>query len=105
MTLRDDVEALVADIPPGRVMTYGDIADCAGHPGAARVVGMIAHQGSPDVPWQRVVNGHGGLARGYEGGAAGQRAALEAEGVACDGDRVADFATRRWWPGEPTAQS
>jgi len=100
MGLSEDVEALVADIPPGRVMTYGDVAACVGHPGAARVVGMIAHQGSSDVPWQRVVNHQGGLARGYDGGPAGQRAALEAEGVACAGDRVADFAARRWWPGE-----
>ena len=105
MTLRDEVEALVSDIQPGRVMTYGDIADCTGHPGAARVIGMIAHQGAPDVPWQRVVNGHGGLAQGYDGGAAGQRAALEAEGVRCDGDRVVDFAARRWWPGDDAVLS
>ena len=100
MTLRDEVEALVADIPPGRVMTYGDIAECVGHPGAARIVGMIAHQGSEGVPWQRVVNASGGLASGYDGGADGQRAALEAEGVGCADGRVADFMARRWWPGD-----
>lgn len=87
------------DIPPGRVMTYGDIAECVGHPGAARIVGQIASTGSPDVPWQRVVNASGGLARGYGGGVDGQRRALAADGVACDGDKVSGFKHRRWWPG------
>ena len=87
------------DIPPGRVMTYGDVAECVGHPGAARVVGQIAHTGAPDVPWQRVVNASGGLAVGYDGGRANQRRALEAEGVACGDDRVSDFERYRWWPG------
>jgi len=100
MTLRDMIEALVEDIPPGRVMTYGDIAACVGHPGAGRVVGMYAHDGSPEVPWHRVVNAAGGLAAGYEGGRGAQQRALAAEGVDCRNDKVADFRTRRWWPGE-----
>ena len=95
MTLRDDVEALVADIPPGRVMTYGDIAACVGHPGASRVVGMIAHQGDDDVPWHRVVNASGGLAPGFDE----QAPLLGAEGVTCQGGRVVGFSARRWWPG------
>ena len=91
---------MVADIPPGRVTTYGDIAACVGHPGAGRIVGLIAHNGSGDLPWQRVVNHSGGLASGYEDGREGQAAALEAEGVKCQDGRVVDFATLRWTPDD-----
>jgi len=94
--MREQVEALVSDIPPGRVMTYGDIAACVGHPGAARMVGMIAHQGTPGLPWQRVVNSAGGLASGY--GPEQQAADLADDGVACADGRVLDFGRRRWAP-------
>lgn len=75
------VYALVAQIPEGRVMTYGQIAALSGNARAARIVGGIAHFGPPDLPWQRVVNKQGGLAVGYYGGRSGHKAALEAEGV------------------------
>lgn len=40
-----EVYKLVAQIPPGRVMTYGQIAALCGKPRAARIVGGIAHFG------------------------------------------------------------
>ena len=78
---RERVVGLVAQIPKGRVMTYGQIAALCGNARAARIVGGIAHFGSPELPWQRVVNKKGGLAAGYFGGRAGQKRDLEAEGV------------------------
>jgi methylated-DNA-protein-cysteine methyltransferase-like protein len=75
------VYALVATIPKGRVMTYGQIAAMCGNARAARIVGGIAHFGPPDLPWQRVVNKQGGLAAGYYGGRHGQKSDLEKEGV------------------------
>jgi len=75
------VYALVAQIPYGKVMTYGQIAALCGSAQASRVVGGIAHFGPPDLPWQRVVNKKGGLAAGYFGGRAGHKKDLEAEGV------------------------
>lgn len=75
------VHALVAQIPKGRVMTYGQLAALCGNARAARIVGGIAHFGDPDLPWQRVVNKQGGLASGYPGGRTGHKAHLEAEGV------------------------
>jgi len=78
---KDKVEELVAQIPSGRVMTYGQIAAFIGHPRAARQVGGTAHYGNPDLPWHRVVNTQGGLASGYPGGRAVHRQHLEAEGV------------------------
>src|ERR1700722_19713473 len=74
------VEAIVAQIPPGRVMTYGQLAAVCGNARAARIVGGIAHFGDPNLPWQRVVNKQGGLASGYPGGRNAHQAALEAEG-------------------------
>jgi alkylated DNA nucleotide flippase Atl1 len=40
---RDDVYAIVAQIPRGRVINYGSLAAMAGHRAAARIVGGIAH--------------------------------------------------------------
>lgn len=75
------VEALVAQIPKGKVMTYGQLATLCGNSQAARIVGGIAHFGNPDLPWQRVVNKQGGLALGYPGGRNAHKKHLEAEGV------------------------
>ena len=98
-TFRSRVYELVAQIPIGHVMTYGDIAALCGEAHAARVVGGIAHSGPTELPWQRVVNRFGGLADGFYGGQAGHRRALEAEGVEIDADnRIIDFEEYRWRP-------
>lgn len=77
--------ALVAQIPKGRVMTYGQLAALSGNARAARIVGGIAHFGDPNLPWQRVVNKKGGLAAGYPGGRRAHKEHLESEGVAVHG--------------------
>lgn len=53
-----------------------------------------------DIPWQRVVNKSGGLARGYTtGGFEAHKRDLEAEGVRIDEDfRVMDFKELLWQP-------
>lgn len=95
---RERVEVYVAQIPRGRVMTYGQLAALAGSAYAARIVGGIAHFGDPDLPWQRVVNKQGGLASGYPGGRAGHKAALEAEGVAVSEDYHVSVEELLWRP-------
>jgi methylated-DNA-protein-cysteine methyltransferase-like protein len=97
---RERVEALVARIPRGRVMTYGQLAALCGQPRAARIVGGIAHFGNPDLPWQRVVNKQGGLASGYPGGRSGHRQVLEAEGVVVNDGNGVDVERLIWWPPE-----
>ena len=92
------VEALVAQIPQGRVMTYGQLAALCGNARAARIVGGIAHFGDPDLPWQRVVNKQGGLAAGYPGGRRGHRAALEAEGYDVSDGYQVNVSKLIWWP-------
>lgn len=97
---RARVEAVVSQIPQGRVMTYGQIASLCGSPRAARIVGGIAHFGDPELPWQRVVNKRGGLAAGYPGGRAAHAAHLQAEGVDISADHfVTKIDQLIWWPG------
>lgn len=93
------VYGVVAQIPAGRVMTYGQIAAICGAAWAAWEVGQIAHHGPTDLPWQRVVNKQGGLARGYvPDGFDGQRRALEADGVAVSEDYKVDVQSLIWHP-------
>lgn len=98
LNFRAQVEQIVAQIPRGRVMTYGQIAALCGNARAARIVGGIAHFGSPDLPWQRVVNKSGGLASGYPGGRTGQRQVLAQEGVPVDRLGRVDVVKLLWWP-------
>ena len=56
------VELVVSQIPAGKVMTYGQVAQCIGE-GTARLVGMALSslpKGS-SIPWHRVVNAKGGI--------------------------------------------
>ena len=97
---RKDVEMLVAQIPLGRVMTYGQLAALCGNARAARIVGGIAHFGNPDLPWQRVVNKSGGLASGYPGGRSGHKQVLEDEGVEVSDEFKVNVQELLWWPPE-----
>ena len=47
---RELIYEYVAQIPPGRVMTYGQLAALAGSPRAARIVGGVAHFGPEELP-------------------------------------------------------
>lgn len=95
--LKDKVEAIVAQIPKGRVMTYGQLAALCGNPRSARIVGGIAHFGNPKLPWHRVVNKKGGLASGYPGGKSGHQQVLEQEGYKVIDFKV-DIKRLLWWP-------
>jgi len=103
-SFRERVEAIVAQIPQGRVMTYGQLAALCGNARAARIVGGVAHFGDSALPWQRVVNKSGGLAAGYPGGRHGHAEHLRSEGVTVVNDAV-DVQSLLWWPpGEEPAQ-
>lgn len=100
---KDSVLAVVKQIPAGKVMTYGQIAAICGSPGAARVVGQIAHFGQSDLPWHRVVNAKGGMASGFvPGGPAMQAKILQSEGLELtDGSVLLKEAL--WWPDKKIA--
>lgn len=95
---RQKVELFMAQVPCGCVTTYGDLAALAGQPAASRVVGGIAHYGSIDLPWHRLVNRFGGLASGFHGGREVQEQLLAQEGVTCTDHVVDNFKDVRWQP-------
>lgn len=100
---KEKVYELVAQIPKGRVMTYGQIAALCGAAWAAWEVGQIAHTGPTDLPWQRVVNKQGGLAAGWPGGGRdAHRALLEADGVVVSDEYKVDIAKLQWNPNQIT---
>lgn len=71
----------VADIPCGKVVSYGDLARAVGVPRGARRVGLAMRLSVPgDLPWHRVVGADGRiLLRGAQGRE--QRRRLEQESV------------------------
>lgn len=52
---------VLMSLAEGEVTTYGDVADVAGYPKQARLVGRILATTDWDVPWWRVVNAAGVL--------------------------------------------
>jgi alkylated DNA nucleotide flippase Atl1 len=62
---REHVLEVVRSIPPGRVMTYGEVAATLGSRGARAVGTVMARYGS-DAPWWRVVRAGGLAPRGHE---------------------------------------
>jgi O-6-methylguanine DNA methyltransferase len=96
---RRRVLSAVRRIPPGRVATYGDIAELAGQPRAWRAVGNIMRGGGePGTPCHRVI-GAGGALGGYGGNLQLKRELLRAEGVQVGMNRIRSFALVRWSGG------
>ena len=90
------VLSVVRRIPPGRVATYGDVAELAGRPRAARAVGNIMRGcGRPDVPCHRVIAAGGHLG-GYGGSELLKRSLLAAEGILVSGRRIRELDHVRW---------
>lgn len=59
--MREAIWQVVAQIPEGRVATYGQVARLAGYPGYARQVGAVLKKLPADskLPWHRVINAQG----------------------------------------------
>jgi methylated-DNA-[protein]-cysteine S-methyltransferase len=86
----------VRRIPAGKVATYGDVAEAAGAPRAARAVGNIMKGCSAaGVPCHRVVAA-GGRLGGYGGSEGLKRALLQAEGLTVSGTRIREFDRKRF---------
>ena len=81
---RERIWLVVAAIPRGSVATYGQIADLAGMPRHARLVGRTLSDlpAETKLPWHRVVNASLRISlRAESDGHNVQRRRLEAEGV------------------------
>ena len=79
-----DVVHAIRRLRRGDVASYGEIAEAAGYPGAARAVGSVLSK-IDGLPWWRVVRADGTL---VSPNAAEQRRRLRSEGVRVDSGRV-----------------
>ncbi len=59
---RHDVLAVLRDLKPGEVVSYGEVAAESGHPGTARGVGQVLAHTEEPLAWWRVVRSTGQLA-------------------------------------------
>ncbi len=103
MPLYDRIYAVVRQIPPGQVATYGQVAELAGLIGKPRLVGYALYRvdmETSDVPWQRVINAKGEVSYSpvRHGADYLQRAMLENEGIEFDTRGRVDLARYRWQP-------
>ncbi len=100
------VWALVRQIPPGKVSTYGKIAAMLPPPQGMdikaylafgpRWVGGAMAACPHDVPWQRVINSQGKVSLRPGSGGENQREMLEAEGVIFDERDRIDLKIYAW---------
>jgi alkylated DNA nucleotide flippase Atl1 len=89
------VLSLVEQVPPGRVTTYGLIAEAVG--GGPRQVGSVMARAGGGVPWWRVVRADGSLPASHQGEA---RQEYLAEGTPMRPSGAIDIKQAVWLPPE-----
>lgn len=91
---QQEVYNVVAAIPSGRVVSYGQIAYLIGKPQCSRMVGQVLHNVPAELqlPCHRVVNSQGRLAPFWEE----QRVLLEDEGVIFRKNGCVDMKESQW---------
>lgn len=111
------VWSITRQIPSGVVTTYGQIASMIPTPAGVapedyvrlapvwvgKAMNAVSAADTPDVPWQRVINGQGGISLPAGSKvAAEQRARLEREGVTFGKNNRVDLK-QYGWDGPPAA--
>ena len=93
-TFRQEVYNVVAAIPPGRVVTYGQIAYLIGKPQCSRMVGQALHNvpSGLHMPCHRVVNSQGRPAPCWDE----QKTLLADEGVMLKKNGCIDMKKFQW---------
>jgi methylated-DNA-protein-cysteine methyltransferase-like protein len=96
-TYQQIVYAIVRQIPPGLVASYGQVARIAGGGVSARMVGyaLAALPQGSDIPWQRVINSQGKISLPGFGRAVQENLLLE-EGVQFGPDGRIDLERFGW---------
>lgn len=91
------IYAVVRQIPPGKVASYGQIARIVGGC-SAQMIGfaMAGLKPGTEVPWQRVINAQGKVSPRIGFGGLLQRQLLEDEGVVFDREGRVDFDKYGW---------
>jgi methylated-DNA-protein-cysteine methyltransferase-like protein len=92
----------VAKIPPGRVTSYGSIANALGASNSSRLVGYAmneCHKFHPNLPAHRVVNRNGLLTgKHHFPTETAMQELLEAEGIKIVSDQILKFKELFWDP-------
>src|SRR4051812_746362 len=100
--------AVIRSIPPGHVMSYGQVAAYMGIPRAARQVGWTLRsiESSVNLPWWRVLNNSGRIS--IDGNLYNdkhiQRKLLEAEGIIILDNYTLDINKYRFIPSDKALQ-
>lgn len=98
MSVFEKIYEVVAQIPKGKVATYGQVALIAGNPRWSRVVGYALHA-NPDpkrIPCHRVVDRFGSVSKAFAfGGENHQICLLQSEGVKVV-KGVVDLSVYQW---------
>jgi len=97
---RERVYEIVREIPVGKVMTYGQIAEILGEGYTPRTIGYVMHAADTEnVPWQRVINSQGACSTGKMTVPVNlQQKMLEDEGVKFDAKGRCDLKIYLWSP-------
>lgn len=99
-TYREKVYEIVREIPSGKVMTYGQIAEILGEGYTARTVGYVMHAANTEnVPWQRVINSQGACSTGkFTMPINLQQKMLEDEGIEFNEKGKCKLENYQWFP-------
>ena len=92
------IYAVLAAIPSGVVVTYGQVAELAGLPRAARLVGRTLRHLPADstLPWYRVINAAGKISLPLDSDSGKRQIArLQEEGLVVKGGRIS-LSKYRW---------
>jgi deoxyribonuclease V len=89
--LKSELRSLIAQIPPGRAATCGQLAEALGYPAAARWVGYFAlhHEDQKNCPCHRIVRAEGALGGYAHGSLLLKKQLLRSEGIVLRQGRVA----------------
>ena len=85
------VARVLESLVQGDVVTYGEVAAEAGHPGAHRAVGSMLRRSGGEFAWWRIVNSTGRLVPGHE---VEQARLLASEGVRTSDGRLMEARGR-----------
>ena len=95
-SLFEKIYKIIAEIPKGKVVTYGQLAEMAGQRGAARTAGWALASCPEGLPWHRVINAKGRSSFPDEAKRRLQESLLEEEGVEFLASGALDLSKYLW---------
>lgn len=98
---QENLFGALENVPEGKVVSYGQLAELAGSPGASRAAGSAMKKDvAADYPCWRVVGADGSLHESAFGGPDAQREKLEEEGVTFEDENTVDLDFSGYDPNE-----